>query len=119
MRTEWQGNEFAILVTRDEIVRARQREAVLDVLVSEDMERSGVEWRDESLEDLFDDPDPRMAELMTAELTAFAVNAESALKIEERKGGSPEDIIARFREHFDLTLSISVSQSARSSQGRP
>jgi hypothetical protein len=32
VRTEWQGDEFAILVTRDEVVRARQRETLLDIL---------------------------------------------------------------------------------------
>ena len=41
MRTEWQGDEFAILVTREEIALARQQEALLDILVSEEMEHSG------------------------------------------------------------------------------
>ena len=110
MRTEWQGNEFAILVTGDEIVRARQREALLDVLASEDMERSGGEWRDESLDDLSDDPDPRIAELMTAELTAFAVNAESALEIEEGREDRQKTSLRGSASTLILTLSFSASQ---------
>jgi hypothetical protein len=110
MRTEWQGDEFAILVTRDEVKRARRREQLLDVLVSEELASLD---EDASLEVPGSLPDdPRLRDLMDDELRHYADRALQALRAEASKGGTREEVLARFHEHFDAdTLELSQSLS--------
>ena len=113
MRSEWQGDEFAILVTREEIALARQQEALLDILVSEEMEHSGGDLTEASIDDILSRADPRFEEQMSSELQRFGHTAAQALQLEISKGGTPAEIAARFREHFDrdsLDLRQSLSE---------
>jgi hypothetical protein len=100
MRTEWQGDDFAILVTRDEVVRARQRETLLDILASEKLARAERGEPDAPLEEVMAG-DPRVRDLMIAEIEPYVHEAIEVAQTEAKKGGTPEDVKARFLEHFD------------------
>jgi hypothetical protein len=90
MRTEWQGDEFAILVTRDEVVRARQPESLLDILVSEKLARAERREPDGPLQEVLAD-DPRVQDLMVAEVEPYINKAMEVARTEMQKGGTPED----------------------------
>ena len=117
MRTEWQKDEFAILVTRHEVARATQYEALLDILGSEELNQSGGDLTDSSLEAMLSRPnDPQLNDLMTVELQLYAHKAIQAFRIEVEKGGAPGEIMARFREHLNSRgVQKSAGASGRSS----
>jgi hypothetical protein len=100
VRAEWQGEEFAILETRDEVVRARQRETLLDILAFENLARAERGEPDAPLEEMLAE-DPRVRDFMRAEIEPYVHKAIEVAQTEAKKGGTQEDVKARFLEHFD------------------